>query len=324
MTYHHILTTIVKTFNEPYKPDIVLCNTIPNVDKLMNEAFQYLFNKIVIYDELKSRDLYKNSKISKNIFNLYTSLQKRIHNNIIPLDLNYSEYKDVVLYHDNHMISYYLRAKQIYYTLAEDGINHFIKINRYFFNHLSPFSILRKLVIITFFNRYYNLVANDGTSKFVRCVELNKPIRMIFKKRTFILSKEKLFLSLSDEHKRLILKVFLNDKQITQICKIENLLLTEPLFVDNRVSSEVDQIKLYSEIINKYKNIVYSIKPHPRDITDYKFIFPNLYIIDKDIPIEIINFLPLKINIITTINSSSIDLIYNFNEKNILFEKYSL
>jgi hypothetical protein len=131
MTYHHVLTTIAKTFNQSYKPDIVLCNTIPNTAKIMNESFKNFFNNIVIYDELKSMDLYRNSNNSKNIFKLYINLKKRIHNNVIPLDLNYSEYKEVVLYHDDGMISYYLRAKGIYYTLAEDGIDHFIRINRY-------------------------------------------------------------------------------------------------------------------------------------------------------------------------------------------------
>ena len=59
-------------------------------------------------------------------------------------------------------------------------------------------------------------------------------------------------------------------------------------------------------------------------ITNDEVLLRHFYIIENDITIEIINFLPLKLNRVTTINSSSIDLVFNAKEKILLFEKYKI
>jgi hypothetical protein len=325
MTYHHVLTSIAKSFNDNVKPDIILCNTIPDFENLLKKKqFTSIFDEVIIYDEINSRNRFHRVNNPINIKNAFKDFKIKIKNTLDFPNIDYSKYNDIILYHDNHMISFVLRYLKIFYTLAEDGIDHFKKVNHYFFNNLGLISTLKKIKQIIFYNSFYNLFSSDGTSKYVKKVEMNSSMKMIFRKKTTLQYKKSLFLDLNVIQKTLILSIFLDDKEIIEITNIKNLLLTEPLYGDKRVNSIENQISVYKDILNEENGFKYAIKPHPRDNLNYKDIFPDLYIVRKSLPIEIINFFPKIFERSITINSSSIDLLYNFKVKLILYKKYRI
>jgi hypothetical protein len=324
MTYHHVLTSISKSFIEEIKPDIILCNTIPNVKNLLRKPFLDIFNKIEIYDEINIR---KNYELQANQVKFpfrYIKLRKNLKNALIIPNIEFSIYHTIFLYHDSHMISYLLRYLKINYILAEDGINHFKIIKHYFYNNLNFFQILKKHVNRILFSKFYNLSSSDGTSYFIKHIEMNSMIKMSFKKKTILLNKNDLFDKLSSNQKSLILSIFMNKELINDLMKIDILLLTEPLLIDNRVNSVDIQELIYKEIINHYKNTRIAIKPHPRDIFDYSSSFKEIFIINKDMPVEILSFVPKVFESVITINSSSIDLLTNFKNKIKLYDKYNI
>lgn len=69
------------------------------------------------------------------------------------------------------------------------------------------------------------------------------------------------------------------------------LLLTEPFAVTGRLPDEKAQVRLYRDVLARYaKNSQVLIKPHPRDSLDYRKFFPDARVMEKNIPMEVLNF----------------------------------
>lgn len=75
-------------------------------------------------------------------------------------------------------------------------------------------------------------------------------------------------LSLEDHLK--ILKIF----NFRNLENIDVLLITQAFSEDNLMDLN-EEMRIYSEIVEKYPNII--IKPHPRKVKDYSKIFPDKY-----------------------------------------------
>ncbi|MFL9755299.1 glycosyltransferase family 52 [Vibrio cyclitrophicus] len=95
---------------------------------------------------------------------------------------------------------------------------------------------------------------------------------------------------------------------------IENLLLTQPIS-EYKIIEERDKIDIYKGIYNEICNSsscgkVY-IKPHPRETTKYKEIFPNAIVLDSSCPSELLSLNSKNIKNVYTIYSTSL---YAFNQ----------
>ena len=95
------------------------------------------------------------------------------------------------------------------------------------------------------------------------------------------------------------------------------LLLTEPFAVTGRLPDEESQIKLYRELIEKYgSDRTVMVKSHPRDNVDYKKYFPNITVIEKNMPMEVMNFDDrVHFDTALTVTSSAINGLKNVDEK---------
>ena len=99
---------------------------------------------------------------------------------------------------------------------------------------------------------------------------------------------------LTEEDKQLILQAFIRDKeglerQIAQCGAMGDkiLILTDPL-----CSLDVRE-KIFRDIIAMYeKEGTIFIKPHPRDILDYRKLFGEYPQFDATVPMEMLNFFP--------------------------------
>lgn len=91
--------------------------------------------------------------------------------------------------------------------------------------------------------------------------------------------------------------------------KKDKVLILTQCFSENNAIAEDVKIKYYKDLVNEYSlNRQVFIKPHPREITDYCKLFPNVTVIPKNFPIEILNYIPdLFFETGLTINSSSIE-----------------
>lgn len=83
------------------------------------------------------------------------------------------------------------------------------------------------------------------------------------------------------------------------------ILLTQP-FSEDGVITEQEKVNIYKNILSKYEaNVV--IKPHPREVTDYSFYFPENRILSASFPFQLLAMDLNKTNVITCFSSIKSD-----------------
>lgn len=196
--------------------------------------------------------------------------------------------------------------------LLEDGLGNYYDLKE------TPKKnfILEK--VLHFLGVYiYSAKEGYGTHKNIKKVYLTKDMAPdIVKNKVEIVDLKKMWNEKSNEEKNKILNVFnlkndfFNDKKINK-----TILLTEPFSEDGHLTFE-EELNIYKNIIKKYKSEEILIKTHPREIKDYRKIFPNIEVIDTPFPVELLSIIGLKIDKIVTICSSAV---LNFNDCQIEF-----
>lgn len=66
-----------------------------------------------------------------------------------------------------------------------------------------------------------------------------------------------------------------------------------------------EELNIYKEFIDMFKEYSIIIKPHPRDNKNYNEIFPNIKTINGYFPIELLNLIGIKPKIICTVLSTA-------------------
>lgn len=204
-------------------------------------------------------------------------------------------YDKINVFWDLGYFGTYLNIKGIKYRLHEDSLNSYqhIRENRpnyaYIFNEEEL--------------KAHKGVVPFGYSEFAEEVEVNEAegIQVELGEKLVVNPRAELMKALADEDKKHIFDVFLPKDFKTE--RVSLLILTDPLAVTGRLPDEETQIRLYRDIIEKYGQTSNEasgdgatigtgvfIKAHPRDSVDYKSVFPGATVIDKTIPMEVMNF----------------------------------
>lgn len=125
----------------------------------------------------------------------------------------------------------------------------------------------------------------------------------------------------------------LSDTDYLNICEVygfspmklrgKSILMLQPFFEDNLVSSIEYEIKMYTDIL-KAEGLVEGdiyIKPHPKSQIDYKKYFKNAEFIPKDFPYELLirESTNNKFNKVISINSSGLEAFDNIADEVISF-----
>lgn len=252
--------------------------------------------------------------ILKNIFCLH-------HFNYIMakkyIEINFDKYTDIYIFHDDTKIGHYLNDAGYYYHLIEDSLNFYQKILD------TPF----RYAVIKGWKYYLKRILNYkylplGNSKYVIDVEVNENKNLKIKRKKVVeINREDLLNRAFAKYKNIILDIFLNI-EISELLKDKNkaLVLTQPLYKDKILKSEQEQLLFYQKIVQdlKQKNFKVYIKPHPRDCMDYKTLISDVYVINKEFPIEIFNYIDnISFSAVVSKDSSCIDALY-FIKKNLI------
>lgn len=312
-TYYHVLVTLAKTLLEESKiknTDIIVCDDIIEAGSLCQKLKKYnLFNKIFFVKQSEIPEFVSNN-ILKNLFNLhhfnYVMTKKYIN-------VNFDNYSDIYIFHDDTKIGHYLNDAGYYYHLIEDALNFYQKILN------TPF----RYAVISNWKFYLKRILNYkylplGNSKYVVDIEVNENKNLQIKRKKVVeLNRHELFNNAFLKHKDVLLGIFL-DREIKDLLKKENraLVLTQPLYKDKILQSEAEQISFYKKIVQdlKQKNFKVYIKPHPRDCVDYSAFISDVNVINKEFPIEIFNYIKnISFSIVASIDSSCMDVL-NFCE----------
>ena len=292
-TYYHILVTLVKSFVNKEKYDIMIANDIPGYENLISHiAEKNYFRKIHIYDAKIIRIKKSNNVIlyslARNKYNILSRFKRYF-------DLDLSQYDDIYIYNDATEIGLYLNYRKIKYHLLEDALDFYKYFNTYYhlrdnsYNNKSFKSLLKKLLGIGFMAW--------GTSEYCLDIEVNDVNGIqIPTEKVITVSRKELFSHLSDTDKKSIYDVFASDRKVDSGKGDSVLICTQPLFSAGHVKSMEVQLMVFEEIIRDYynqgNNIV--IKPHPRDEADYSELVRKYHCgyIDKNIPSEVLDYNP--------------------------------
>ncbi|XNT08527.1 glycosyltransferase family 52 [Vibrio cyclitrophicus] len=113
---------------------------------------------------------------------------------------------------------------------------------------------------------------------------------------------------LCDSSKERLVSIFVGSVELTEkkIDQDSFLLLTQPFDNDGIMTEEVKLLG-YEKIVREFKinEKHLFIKPHPRETSNYKKIFPKAKVLDGNVPFEFFNFLNVKFDNIVTITSSA-------------------
>lgn len=96
----------------------------------------------------------------------------------------------------------------------------------------------------------------------------------------------------------------LTSEEINKLKQYNVVVLTQP-FSEDRDLTEEEKIEMYRKQISTIGNRKIVIKPHPREVTNYNLYFPDTFVFNKKIPMELLNLLGVNFSVAYTICSTS-------------------
>ncbi len=301
-TYYHVYVTYLKELNLPKeersKATLLLSKMSTNFEALKSRVESTgLFKEVIEYDEKNEAffpELQKYRQEKGNIvLNMlarirFTKKLAKLNAPYVPVD--FREYESIYVYCDSDPIGYYLNWKKIPYHAVEDGLNCLVHFDAARYDNRGNFALK------AFFSQKLNLIfVQNGYGKYCIDMEVNDIAAITHPCPKYVeVKRQELVECLDAEDKELIVKAFVRDYEGLQerIADCEGrkdkvLILTEPL-CDLKTREQI-----FRDIIAEYeKTYQVFIKPHPRDLLDYRMLFAEYPQFDPTMPMEILNFFP--------------------------------
>ena len=217
----------------------------------------------------------------------YTKLLGKLQEPYVPVDL--TTYQDIYVFCDSDPIGYYLAWKKIPYHAVEDGLNCICYYDTARYDNRGHFGLKAWMAA-------HNLIfMQNGWSKYCLDMEVDDLSILPYPCPKYIEKPRKELTSrLTQPEKQLLLHLFVADieeltKQLETGSAHKVLILTEPL-----CSLEVRE-RLFRDLIEQYgkkeEDVQILIKPHPRDLLEYKKIFSEYIVLDGKFPMEMLNYI---------------------------------
>lgn len=134
------------------------------------------------------------------------------------------------------------------------------------------------------------------------------------KEKVEIVSIQQQWNILSENYKEFILSLFnFSLSMIDTISKYDNIFLTQPMAEDGLITKE-EEVNLYKRLLEKCNKKSLLIKVHPRDTINYQEIFPEAYILNAKIPMEVITLIGIHYkDVYTVFSTAALSLPYKTN-----------
>lgn len=303
-TYYHVYVTFLKELKilreqpDAGRADLVLSKMSTDFEDLRSRVESTgLFRRVIEFDE-KREDFFPElakwrrgtgsflGKLYDRI--LFTKKYALLEEPFVPVD--FREYSDIYVYCDSDPIGYYLNQKKIFYHALEDGLNCLKNYDAARYDNRGHFRLK------AFLSMYLNLIfVQNGYGKYCLDMEVNDISVIRYPCPRYIeQSRQELVEGLNARDKELILKAFIRDKETLERQIAETgetgdkiLILTDPL-----CTLEIRE-RIFRDIIKRFEpEGTIFLKPHPRDVLDYRKLFSEYSQFDATIPMEMLNFFP--------------------------------
>ena len=298
-TFYHAYVAIMKELLLPKEEQgraTLLLSTMSNdFGKMKDRAAESgVFRDVYFFDELPPESSEEVMRYKHDRGNLvanlrqrirYTKLLGKLQEGQLPVDL--SAYSDIYVFCDSDPIGYYLNYKKLRYHALEDGLNSGKLDNQAMLSNkgawgIKKFLAKRGLIFIECgYSRYcIDYEVNDLSANYM-------PPKCAFER-----SFDSMWEALKPEDHEILARIFIEDfdslkAELASSDKPAVMILTEPLCdLDTRK-------RLFGDIIHRYDTdhrVI--IKPHPRDLLDYREAFPDVCVMSGRFPMEVINDIP--------------------------------
>lgn len=300
-TFYHVYISCLKELNLPKEErgnaDLLLSTLSNDFGNLEERAEKSgLFGLILPYEEKEESYFPQLQKYHKDRGNIvlnmlarmrFTKLFGKLQAPFVPVDLK--KYDDIYVFCDSDPIGYYLNAYKIPYHALEDGLDCIRYYDTARYDNRGHFGLKAWMAS-------KNLIfIQNGYAKYCIDMEVNNMSVLPYPCPKYIeKSREELTKGLLDDDKRILVSIFMEnlselEEQLVQCPKDKPraLVLSEPL-CDLQTRE-----RIFKDIIRDYcEECVVLIKPHPRDVLDYKTLFSENIVIEGKFPMEILNFIP--------------------------------
>ncbi len=302
-TYYHVYVTCLKELALPAERQggatLVLSMMSNNFGNLKERAeASGLFEEVVMFDEKEDVFFPELKKYHTDRGNIvlnmlarirYTKLFGKLEKAYVPVD--FKQYQDIYVFCDSDPIGYYLSYEKIYYHALEDGLNCIQYYDTARYDNRGHFGLKAWMAA-------HNLVfIQNGYAKYCLDMEINdKSVVPCPCKKYIEVPRAELVERLTQKDKDILIHLFIEnmDGLLEQLRMGETdkvLVLTEPLCpLDVRRQLFSDVIEEYGVVDGKKGQIL--IKPHPRDVLDYRKEFSQYIVLNAMFPMEILNFIP--------------------------------
>lgn len=301
-TYYHVYVTFLKELNlaadKRGQATLLLSRMSIDFERLKERVEATgLFERVLEYDEKHESCFPELTKYKRDrgniVFNmffriLFTKKLARLNAPYVPVD--FREYKDIYVFCDSDPIGYYLNWKRIPYHAVEDGLNTLVHLDAARYDNRGHFGMK------VFFSQKLNLIfVQNGYGKYCIDMEVNDIASIPYPCPKYIeVPRQALVDRLTEEDKDVILRAFIRDKealerQIADSSQVSDkiLILTEPL-----CTLDVRE-RIFRDLAEQYgKEGTVFLKPHPRDVLDYRSLFSEYPQFDPTVPMEMLNFFP--------------------------------
>ena len=302
-TFYHVYVACLKELALPLekqgKATLVLSTMSNDFGNLMERAEQSpLFEEVVLFEEKEDTFFPELKKYHTDRGNLllnmlarmrYTKLLGKLQEPYVPVD--FRQYQDIYVFCDSDPIGYYLSYRKIYYHAVEDGLDCIRYYDTARYDNRGHFEFKAWMAARNF------IFIQNGYGKYCLDMEVNDISVLPYPWSKYKdVPRQGLVERLTQRDKDILIRLFVEDmdtllRQLQQGEKDKVLVLSEPL-CDLTVRRQIfsDIIRDYTVIDGRQAQVL--IKPHPRDVLDYRKEFPQHIVLDGKFPMEILNYIP--------------------------------
>ena len=307
-TFYHVYIACLKELNLPKQgagavrgeASLLLSSLSNDFGRLKERAEKSgLFGEVIPYGEKEESFFPELAAYHRDRGNIvlnmlsrikYTRLMGKLQAPFVPVDLR--AYGDIYVFCDSDPVGYYLNVHKIYYHALEDGLDCIRYYDTARYDNRGHFKLkawmaARNLIFI-----------QNGYAKYCLDMEVNDISVLDYPCPKYIEKPRKeLAQNLGEKEKKTLVSVFIeNSKELEAALAFGTghehkvLVLSEPLCdLETRKRIFKDIIAEYGKIDGQEAQIL--IKPHPRDILDYKELFPEHIVLDGKFPMEVLNYI---------------------------------
>jgi len=189
------------------------------------------------------------------------------------------------------------------YTLIEDGLGNYSNslIERIRLGKI-PFVVLRSLIVGPLLRKCLGLGPQARKIIMTGLAELPDCYRG---KVVEIVSMEKLWREALEEKKVFIRQFFDLTPEDLEVSRGRDVLfIAQPFAVDGLMTQE-EQIVLIRKVLERYGVSKVALKPHPRETLNFVELFPEVCVLKKSVPMELMNLCGVTFSRVVTINSTA-------------------